>query len=74
MPETNQLEQRVVELEELFAHHERLVQQLNEVVVELRAELSIVQTQSFEQQARIRMLSENQESQGDPFDEKPPHY
>jgi uncharacterized coiled-coil protein SlyX len=74
MSETDSLQRRVVQLEELFSHHEHLVHQLNDAVVQLRKELAVVEAKCREQEGRIRSLSEHHESARDPLDEKPPHY
>ncbi|MBC8356102.1 MAG: SlyX family protein [Planctomycetes bacterium] len=74
MSETEPLERRIVQLEELVSHQEHTVQQLNEAVVQLRKELDHVEAKCNEQEGRIRSLSENPMGQRDPLDEKPPHY
>jgi uncharacterized coiled-coil protein SlyX len=74
MSETEPLLRRIVQLEELFSHHEHLVHQLNDAVVQVRKELAIVEAKCREQEGRIRSISEHQETIRDPLDEKPPHY
>jgi uncharacterized coiled-coil protein SlyX len=74
MSETEPLLRRIVQLEELFSHHEHLVHQLNDAVVQVRKELAIVEAKCREQEGRIRSISEHQETARDPLDEKPPHY
>jgi uncharacterized coiled-coil protein SlyX len=74
MSETEQLQRRIVQLEELFSHQEHLVHQLNDAVVQLRRELASVEVKCKEHEGRIRSISENQESVREPLDEKPPHY
>ncbi|MCA9144837.1 MAG: SlyX family protein [Planctomycetaceae bacterium] len=74
MSETESLQRRIVQLEELFSHHEHHVHQLNDAVVQLRRELAVVEAKCREQEGRIRSLSEHHEAASDPLDEKPPHY
>ena len=74
MSETEPLLRRIVQLEELFSHHEHLVHQLNDAVVQLRKELAAVEAKCREQEGRIRSISEHQETARDPLEEKPPHY
>lgn len=74
MSESEALQRRIVQLEELFSHHERLVHQLNEAVVQLRKELSRVEAKCAAQEGRIRSLADQQVTERDPLDEKPPHY
>ena len=74
MSETESLRRRIVQLEELFSHHEHLVHQLNEAVIQLRKELARVEAKCNEQEDRIRSLAEQRADERDPRDEKPPHY
>lgn len=74
MSDIESLQRRIVQLEELFSHHEHLVHQLNQAVVQVRKELAVVEAKCKEQEGRIRSLRESQESERDPLDEKPPHY
>lgn len=74
MSETEPLQRRIMQLEELFSHQEHLVHQLNEAVIDLRGELARVEAKCNEQEGRIRSLAEHRVTQRDPIDEKPPHY
>ena len=74
MSETEALQRRIMQLEELFSHHEHLVYQLNEAVVQLRKDLARVEARCAEQDGKIRSLAERHVTQRDPIDEKPPHY
>ena len=74
MSETEPLQRRILQLEELFSHQEHLVHQLNEAVIELRNELARVEAKCNEQEGRIRSLAEQQVTARNPIDEKPPHY
>ena len=74
MSETQLLQGRIVQLEELFSHQEHLVSQLNEAVVQLRKDLSRAEAKCNEQETRIRLLAEQQVTERDPVEEKPPHY
>ncbi len=64
---------RVIQLEELVSHQEHLLQQLNNVVSELRSECDDLKDMFGERCDRLESLIENQ-SEGDSPDEKPPHY
>ncbi len=74
MSETEPLLRRIVQLEELFSHHEHLVHQLNDAVVQLRKDLASVESKCREQASQLRSLSDHQETARDPREEKPPHY
>ena len=73
MTEGEALRQRVVQLEELFSHHEQLVQQLNETLVALRADHDRLQAMCVEQGQRLAAMGEPQSTPMGP-EEKPPHY
>ncbi|HJN09840.1 MAG TPA: SlyX family protein [Pirellulaceae bacterium] len=76
MSDVDALLRRVVQLEELFSHHQHHVQQLNEVIVQLRGDLDALQIKYANQQSRLESLQERQavaESE-DLADQKPPHY
>ena len=67
------LEERVLQLEELVSHQERLVEELNGVLVELRVEHDQLKKTVSSQ---VQNLEAKLESQANPLDpnEKPPHY
>jgi len=67
------LEQRLTQLEELFTHHQHLVQQLDEVTVQLRADLVTLDKRVSSQQKQLEWLTQNS-SPIDDREEKPPHY
>jgi len=76
MPDLDALLHRVVQLEELFSHHQHHVQQLNEVIIRMRGELDLLRIKSANQESRLEALRESQafaESE-DLADQKPPHY
>jgi uncharacterized coiled-coil protein SlyX len=64
---------RVIQLEELVSHQEHLLQQLNNVVSELRSECDGLKDMFGERCDRLESLIDNK-SEGDLPDEKPPHY
>ena len=68
------LEQRVRQLEELVTHHEHVAEQLNQVVVRMRGELTRLEAKVDEQVARLTWKVEQPPEIRDPVDEKPPHY
>ncbi len=76
MSEIDTLRQRVVQLEELFSHHQHHVQQLNEVIVEVRDELDALKIKCANQQSRLESLADSRAlAEGEDLaDQKPPHY
>lgn len=74
MSDSSSLQDRVTQLEECFAHHERLVEQLNNVVIQLRGELERVESRFEEQKRHVKWLMDNTSIIEDQPDEKPPHY
>ena len=61
-------ENRFIELETRYAHVERQVAELSQVVFEQQRSLDALR-------AQLRMMSARLEQQGDePANEKPPHY
>jgi uncharacterized coiled-coil protein SlyX len=76
MPNIDTLQNRVVQLEELFSHHQHHVQQLNEVIVKVRDELDALKAKCAIQQSRLDSLSDSRSfaEDEDPADQKPPHY
>ena len=74
MSQPHDLQDRVTQLEECFAHQERLVEQLNNVVIQLRSDLARVESKHEEQQRNVKWLLENTSNVEDQADEKPPHY
>jgi uncharacterized coiled-coil protein SlyX len=76
MSEIDSLLKRVVQLEELISHHEHHVQQLNDVIVEVRDELDALQIKCANQQSRLETLSDSQaRGEGEDLaDQRPPHY
>ena len=73
MPELSSLQDQVIQLEELVTHQEHLIQQLNEVLLQVRADCDRMKTSFQEKIDRLESLVEHQMSDYDP-DEKPPHY
>lgn len=71
-----EFERRVVALEERLTHDQRLIEQLNEVVVQLQDDVQFLRRSLDRHQQKILQLVERQDSldHQDPRDEKPPHY
>lgn len=67
------LEDRVVQLEELFSHQQHFVEQLNQVTQDLRADVETLQAQVGALTKQLKILSQEQ-SPVDDRPEKPPHY
>jgi uncharacterized coiled-coil protein SlyX len=76
MPDVDAMLRRVVQLEELFSHHQHDVQQLNQVILELHSELDALKTNYTNQQSQLEAIQESrsQTLSEDLADEKPPHY
>ena len=73
MSEPRSLQDRVLQLELLVSHQEHLLQQLNEVVVQLRADTDDLRIRIRDRLQRLESLIERQAATPDP-DERPPHY
>tara|TARA_B100001123_G_C14515587_1_gene712149 strand:+ start:92 stop:313 length:222 start_codon:yes stop_codon:yes gene_type:complete len=73
MPELPSLQDQVIQLEELVTHQEHLIQQLNEVLLQVRSDCDRMKISFQEKIDRLESLVEQQMSDYDP-DEKPPHY
>ena len=74
MSESKVFQVRITQLEETVLHQERLVEQLNEIVIQLRAGLEKMETENEEQRRQVKWLTENNSIIEDRADEKPPHY
>ena len=73
MSEERSPAERILQLEEIVSHQEHLLRQLNDVVLQMRADHDRLQNQF---QRQFEHLSQRMEtlSQPDLPDEKPPHY
>ncbi len=65
---SNVAEQRLTHLEEKLAHQERLLETLNEVIIEQRAELDALRRRLETSERMLTRLGE------DASNERPPHY
>jgi uncharacterized coiled-coil protein SlyX len=74
MSESKAFEVRITQLEETVLHQERLVQQLNEIVIQLRAGLEKMEAENEERRRQVKWLTENNSIIEDRADKKPPHY
>ena len=74
MSESKAFQVRITQLEETVLHQERLVEQLNEIVIQLRADLEKMETENEGQRRQVKWLTENNLIIEDRADEKPPHY
>ena len=70
----NGLNDRVIALEELLTHQQHLIQQLNDVVIELRGQLDGLASKQNEHEQRLKTLMESYSQIEDDPNEKPPHY
>lgn len=68
------LQRRIVCLEELFAHEEHKVHQLNQVILEQRDELDRLHKKLAVLEHRFQWLAENSSANDNLPHEKPPHY
>lgn len=68
------LEARAVSLEELLAHQQRLLEQLNAGVTQLREDVDRLQAGQAKLKQTVGRLVEFYESAEGSADEKPPHY
>ena len=69
------LEARIVELEGLFTHQQKLVQDLNEVIVDQQRRLSLCESHAARLSARTEsILASMEEAPRSLEDDKPPHY
>ncbi len=69
------LETRVQRLEEMQAHEQRLLEQLNEVVRDLNREIAAISQITDQHRSRLEWLSKNLPAEPRSLeDEKPPHY
>jgi len=73
MTSADRLEATVTKLQEAVTFQQRTIDDLNEVIIELRADLDRLQQTTTAQQSRIEWLAANAATDIDP-DEKPPHY
>ena len=74
MSESKAFQVRITQLEETVLHQERLVEQLNESVIQLRADFVKMAAENEERQRQVKWLTENNSIVEDRLDEKPPHY
>ena len=74
MSESKAFQVRITQLEETVLHQERLVEQLNEIVIQLRADLAQMATENEERRRQVKWLTENNSIIEDRVDENPPHY
>ena len=74
MSESKAFQVRITQLEETVLHQERLVEQLNEIVIQLRADLEKMETENEGQRRQVKWLTENNLIIEDRAEEKPPHY
>lgn len=66
---------RQTQLEELLAHQQHLIDELNGVVTEQRLEMDGMQRRLVALEAKLKVVAERLESSGDDLPhEKPPHY
>ena len=68
------LEARIIELEGLYMHQQKLVQDLNDVVVQLQRRLDQFEMHTARLSARTESLLASVETPRRLEDEKPPHY
>lgn len=65
---------RLTQLEELLAHQQRLLEQLNGTVTEQRLEMDTLQSDQRKLKETVARLMEYHEGAEDTPGERPPHY
>jgi uncharacterized coiled-coil protein SlyX len=74
-PNTADLTRRLLQLEETVCHDQRLIEELNQVVIGLRLEIERVQLRLSAAERNWGMLDQRVRSHEENLpDEKPPHY
>ena len=73
MSDLENLQKRVTQLEEISSHQEHLIQQLNQVIMELRMEHDQYRARTKLQLEQLESQIDSRSVELDP-DEKPPHY
>lgn len=72
---TADLTRRLLQLEETVCHDQRLIEELNQVVISLRLEIERLQLRLLATERNWGMLDQRVRSQEENLpDEKPPHY
>ena len=66
-------EDRFIDLESRLAHQDQLLNELNDVVTEQQAKIMQLEELCKVLIQRVRSVGDGQ-SEGDPGDERPPHY
>ncbi|MGN6546086.1 MAG: SlyX family protein [Aureliella sp.] len=74
MDEQQSLAKRITELEFQLAHHQRLCEQLNEVVVGHTQQLLRMERAMARLEEQLKLVREQRKEAFDPGIEKPPHY
>lgn len=73
MPDSDPLADRVQQLEELLSHYDHRYEQLNDAVVELRADYEKMKATLAHRIDQLETRAGDHSEMPDP-DEKPPHY
>ena len=68
----NDATDRVVQLEEIFTHQQQVIDELNQVLIQMREEHDRLCKKVETQQSQIEWLIDNLSEA--PSNEKPPHY
>ena len=74
MSESTKTDQRVTALEELVSHQQHLLEQLNEVVIQLRLDFDLQKEKHVRLQGQLNWILENHPAGEKVEEEKPPHY
>ena len=73
MNQPQQINERIVQLQETVSFQQRAIDQLNEVITQIRLELDQANLRIEKHEARLQYLAENQIVEDIP-NERPPHY
>lgn len=73
--DTTNLSRRLLQLEETICHDQRLIEELNQIVIGLRQEMERIQLRLLAAEQNWGMLDQRVRSHEENLpDEKPPHY
>ncbi len=67
-------EERVVRLEELYTHYERVTNELNDVIIKQGRKIETLEESIARMEYRLGSLSQKLETPRSLEDDKPPHY
>jgi len=70
-----EIQRRLLDLEESLCHDQRLIEELNQVVIDLRGQIDQLEKRLSRAELRVRAVDQRiPDSEEDLPHEKPPHY